>query len=38
MATSIAPHNLDEVVDAMNFILAKPEARDEEILEIIKRP
>lgn len=38
MATSIPPHNLGEVVDALLFLIDKPEANIDEILNFIKGP
>lgn len=38
MASSIAPHNLNEVVDATIHLLENPEATTEDLLEFIKGP
>lgn len=38
MTTSIPPHNLDEVIDAMTLLLDKPKISDEKIFEVIKGP
>ncbi|MFC1749897.1 DNA gyrase subunit A [Pseudomonadota bacterium] len=38
MATSIPPHNLGEVVDALMHLTNNPEAEVEELLEFIKGP
>ncbi|MGA3020440.1 MAG: DNA gyrase subunit A [Candidatus Micrarchaeales archaeon] len=38
VATSIPPHNLSEVCDALLYVLDHKEATSEEILEIIKGP
>ncbi len=38
MATNIPPHNLKEVIDALIYILDKPEATVEELMEYIKGP
>ncbi len=38
MATSIAPHNLFEVMSAVKLLVKKPEAEIDEILKIIKGP
>ncbi len=38
MATNIPPHNLGEVVDAINAMLDDPEISIEEIMEYIKGP
>ena len=38
MATSIPPHNLTEVVSAIKFLIQKPSATTEEILNFIKGP
>lgn len=38
MATNIPPHNLNEIVDALIFLIENPEATDEEILKIVKGP
>ncbi len=38
MATNIPPHNLNEVVDGLIFLIDKPEADVSELLEIVKGP
>ena len=38
MATSIPPHNLNEVVEALIAIVKKPSLNEEELLEIIPGP
>src|SRR3990167_7430976 len=38
MATSIPPHNLGEVVDALTHLIDNPEATGEDLLEFIKGP
>ena len=38
MATNIAPHNLNEVVDACLHLLAHPEASVDDLMEIIPAP
>ena len=38
MATSIAPHNLGEVVDAILHLAANPDATSEDLCEFIKGP
>ncbi|GIW67182.1 MAG: DNA gyrase subunit A [Candidatus Parcubacteria bacterium] len=38
MATSIPPHNLTEVMSAIKFLIKKPEATTEEILNYVKGP
>jgi DNA gyrase subunit A len=38
MATNIAPHNLNEVVDACLHLLKNPEASVDELMEIIPAP
>lgn len=38
MATNIPPHNLSEVMSAIKFLIKKPSATVEEILNIIKGP
>jgi DNA gyrase subunit A len=38
MATNIPPHNLNEVVDACLFMLEKPEASVDELMEFIPAP
>ncbi len=38
MATSIPPHNINEVIDALIAIIRKPEINDEKLLKIIPGP
>ncbi len=38
MATSIPPHNLGEVVEALLALLERPDLSDEELLQYIKAP
>ena len=38
MATSIPPHNLGEVCDAVSYLIDNPEATVEELIQIIKAP
>jgi DNA gyrase subunit A len=38
MATSIPPHNLGEVVDALIALIRKPELSDEKLLELVPGP
>jgi DNA gyrase subunit A len=38
MATSIPPHNLGEVVDALIALIRKPELPDEKLLELVPGP
>ena len=38
MATNIPPHNLNEVVDACLYMLTKPDATIDELMEIIPAP
>jgi DNA gyrase subunit A len=38
MATSVPPHNLGEVVDALTHLIDEPEATGEDLLEFIKGP
>jgi DNA gyrase subunit A len=38
MATSIPPHNLGEVVDALITLIRKPEISDERLLELVPGP
>jgi DNA gyrase subunit A len=38
MATSIPPHNLSEVVDAIKYFISHPDANTEELCEFIKGP
>ncbi len=38
MATSIPPHNLGEVIDAVNHLLENPEASTEELMRFVKGP
>jgi len=38
MATSIPPHNLNEVVDALIAVIKKPDLNEEKLLELIPGP
>ncbi|GAA7887778.1 DNA topoisomerase (ATP-hydrolyzing) subunit A [Helicobacter pylori] len=38
MATSIPPHRIDEIIDALVLVLENPNARLDEILEFVKGP
>ncbi len=38
MATSIAPHNMTEVLDGLNHLIEKPEASVEDLMQFIKGP
>ena len=38
MATNIPPHNMNEVIDAMSYLIDHPEAELAEIMEYIKGP
>ncbi len=38
MATNIPPHNLGEVIDAVNHLLENPEATAEALMEFVKGP
>ena len=38
MATNIPPHNLGEVVDGLTLLLENPEARMDELTQVIKGP
>ncbi|GAA7666725.1 DNA topoisomerase (ATP-hydrolyzing) subunit A [Helicobacter pylori] len=38
MATSIPPHRMDEIIDALVHVLENPNARLDEILEFVKGP
>jgi DNA gyrase subunit A len=38
MATSIPPHNLGEIVDALIALIRKPELSDEKLLELVPGP
>ncbi len=38
MATSIPPHRIDEIIDALAHVLENPNARLDEILESVKGP
>ncbi len=38
MATNIPPHNLGEVVDAVNYVIDNPDASLDEIMQYIKGP
>ncbi len=38
MATNIPPHNLGEVIDAVDHLLANPEATSDDLMEFVKGP
>ncbi|MEY4130601.1 MAG: gyrase subunit [Actinomycetota bacterium] len=38
MATNIPPHNLGEVIDAVNHLLQNPEATSKQLMEFVKGP
>ena len=38
MATNIPPHNLNEIVDAINLLLDNPDAGPEEIISVVTGP
>ena len=38
MATNIPPHNLGEVIDAVNHLLENPEANNEDLMAFVKGP
>lgn len=38
MATSIPPHNLNEIVDAIQLLIRNPDASHEEIMKYVKGP
>ncbi len=38
MATNIPPHNLGEVIDAVNYVIDNPDATLDEIMQFIKGP
>jgi len=38
MATSIPPHNLGEICDAISYLIDNPQATGEELLEFVKGP
>ncbi len=38
MATSIPPHRIDEIIDALVYVLENPNAELDEILEFVKGP
>ncbi|MDP2735648.1 MAG: DNA gyrase subunit A, partial [bacterium] len=38
MATNIPPHNLGELLDALNYLIAHPKATTEDLFEFIKGP
>ena len=38
MATNIPPHNLGEIIDATQHLLAHPEATPDELMEFVKGP
>ncbi len=38
MATDIPPHNLSEIIDAVNLYIEKPSASTEELMQFVKGP
>ncbi len=38
MATNVPPHNLNEVMDAVSYLVDNPEATTEDLLEFVKGP
>jgi len=38
MATNIPPHNLAEVIDAVNHLMMHPEATPDDLMEFVKGP
>ena len=38
MATNIPPHNLGELIDAINFLIDKPDASIDDLMQIVKGP
>jgi DNA gyrase subunit A len=38
MATNIPPHNLGELIDAINYLIDRPKAEIDELLEFVKGP
>ncbi len=38
MATNIAPHNLEEIVDATNHLIDNPDATTEDLMQFVKGP
>ena len=38
MATNIPPHNLNEVIDAISYLIKNPEAELDELMQFIKGP
>jgi DNA gyrase subunit A len=38
MATNIPPHNLREIIDALELIMSNPEATQEELMELVPGP
>ncbi|MFH1427693.1 MAG: DNA gyrase subunit A [Patescibacteria group bacterium] len=38
MATNIPPHNLSELVDAITYLIDKPEATPEDLMKFVKGP
>lgn len=38
MATSIPPHNLTELIDGINFLITKPDASINELMQYVKGP
>ncbi|NCS99490.1 DNA gyrase subunit A [Candidatus Parcubacteria bacterium] len=38
MATNIAPHNLEEIIDATNHLIDNPDATTEDLMQFVKGP
>ncbi|MFA6354695.1 MAG: DNA gyrase subunit A [Candidatus Paceibacterota bacterium] len=38
MTTNIPPHNLSEIIEAINFLIENPEASSEDLLKFVKGP
>lgn len=38
MATNIPPHNLSELIDAVNYLIDNPDARIEDLMKFVKGP
>lgn len=38
MATNIPPHNLNELIDAINYLIENPEATTEDLMQFVKGP
>jgi DNA gyrase subunit A len=38
MATNIAPHNLEEIIDATNHLVDNPDATTEDLMQFVKGP